>query len=30
MAEGEFEVQRSITKVSRKLEQSLCKAKKRL
>ena len=30
MAEDEFELQISITKVSRKLEQSLCTAKKRL
>jgi hypothetical protein len=28
--EGEFELQISITKVRRKLEQSLCTAKKRL
>jgi hypothetical protein len=30
MADGEFELQRSITKVSRKLEQSPCTCKKRL
>ena len=30
MAKGELELQRSITKVRRKLEQSLCTAKKRL
>jgi hypothetical protein len=29
-AEGEFELQRSITKVRRKLEQSPCAGKKRL
>ena len=29
MADGEFELQRSITKVSRKLEQSPCTWKKR-